>query len=124
MAEHCSISVRLEGLDYRYDSENFPEESPHVFIYTITIQNHGQRAIKLLGRKWVIRKDNGEKLVIEGQKIVGQEPHIEPGERFTYNSFHLLDQSATADGSYFGTNHKGQPIVVPIPSFVMKIPHE
>ncbi|MEM9158686.1 MAG: ApaG domain [Verrucomicrobiota bacterium] len=124
MPDHYRIDVRLEGLDYRYDAENAPTETPHVFVYTITIENRGEETIRLIGRKWVITKSDGDRIIVEGDKIVGEEPTLEPGRRFTYNSFHLLDQDATADGSYFGIDAEEQPIVIPIPSFVMQIPHD
>ena len=124
MSDQCRMDVRLKGLEYRYDSENAPQESPHVFVYTITIQNEGERTVKLLGRKWVITKTDGERIIVEGDKIVGEEPVLKKGEAFTYNSFHLLDQNATADGSYFAIDEEERPIVIPIPSFLMKIPGE
>ena len=38
----------------------------------------------------------GSQLVIEGDKIVGDTPRLEPGEEFSYNSYHVAGCDAIA----------------------------
>ena len=116
------LTVHLDDLRYQYGGPSVPPETPHVFIYFLTIANQSDRAVKLLGRKWIIEDDEGEKLVVEGDKIVGEEPELLPGERFSYNSFHIGSCNATAWGSFHGIDQNGDRIHCLIPRFEMRIP--
>ncbi len=116
------LTVRLDDLRYQYGGPNVPAETPHVFIYFITIENQSERSVKLLGRKWIINDDEGETLVVEGDKIVGEEPELVPGEHFSYNSFHIGSCNATARGSFHGQDQFGKKIHCLIPAFDLKIP--
>ncbi len=118
------LKVRLDNLEYHYGGPSAPEETPHVFIYYITIDNQSQRHVKLLGRKWIISSPNGEKLVVEGDKIVGAEPDLAPGESFSYNSFHLSATDASAIGSFHGIDEDGNLIHTRIPRFAMRVPDQ
>ena len=65
----------------------------------------------------------GEVTAVEGDGVVGQFPVIEPGDKFTYNSFHLLDTTlAVAEGSYLGIDAQGRRVLARIPKFEMAVP--
>ncbi len=115
------LTVHLDELRYQCGGPNIPPETPHVFIYFLTIENASDRAVKLLGRKWIIEDENHEKLVVEGDKIVGEEPELLPGERFSYNSFHIGSCNAVAWGSFHGLDQYGSRVHCLIPRFEMKI---
>jgi|TARA_B110000495_G_C23031844_1_gene614805 ApaG protein len=112
------LSVTLDKLKYHYGGPN----TPHVFVYYITIANRSDRRVKLLGRKWIISSKNGEKLVIEGDKIVGQEPDLAPGESFSYNSCHVSAADTSAMGSFHGFDENQNRVHTLIPRFAMRIP--
>lgn len=118
------LKVHLDSLVHHYDPENLPPERPHGFIYFITILNLSDRTVTFLGRKWIIRRPGGKMEVIEGDKIVGQTPTLEPGERWSYNSYHITDTSCKATGSFHGIDDAGNPVYVSIPEFEMVIPEE
>ena len=118
------LKVTLDNLEYHYGGGGGGKEKPHVFVYYITIDNQSKRRVKLLGRKWIISSPNGEKLVVEGDKIVGNEPDLAPGETFSYNSFHLSATDASAIGSFHGIDEDGNRIHTRIPRFVMCIPDQ
>jgi ApaG protein len=70
-----------------------------------------------------VTNNRGEVTAVEGDGVVGQFPTIAPGEKFTYNSFHLLDtESAVAEGSYLGMDARGRKVLARIPLFRMEIP--
>jgi ApaG protein len=124
-----STSQELQGLRVNVDKvlhhfdANFPPETPHAFVYFITISNVSQETVKLLGRKWILQHpDSGEVEVIEGDGIVGQTPSIPPGESFTYNSYHLTGDPVVASGAFHGVTTSGQRIFVRIPAFKMTPP--
>jgi ApaG protein len=116
------LSVTLDRLDYRPGGVHVPTETPHVFVYHLTIHNRSDRRVRLLGRKWIVESADGERLVVEGDKIVGHTPDLAPGEHFSYNSFHLTATHARASGSFHGVDEAGARIHVRIPPFEMRVP--
>jgi ApaG protein len=100
-----------------------PPEMPHCFAYFITIHNDTDAFITIRGRKWVVKNARGEMTVVEGEGVVGEQPCIEPGGEFSYNSYHLLDtERAEAVGSYFGVDGEGRKVRTKIPRFEMVVP--
>lgn len=100
-----------------------PVNRPHCFVYFISIHNGTDSPVTIHGRKWVVTNTRGEVTAVEGDGVVGQHPTIDPGEKFTYNSFHLLDtKTAIAEGSYIGVDANGQKVLTRIPKFKMTVP--
>ena len=100
-----------------------PPDRPHCFVYYITIHNDSDVKVTIKGRKWVVTNDRGEITALEGDGVVGQFPIIERGEKFSYNSFHLLNtRSAVAEGSYLGIDARGRKVLTRIPRFEMAVP--
>ena len=99
-----------------------PEERPHPFVYFISIVNDSVQTVSILGRKWVLNDDNGEIVVVEGQGVVGETPRLEPRQRFSYNSYHVIKSASQVTGSFFGKTADGAPIRVKIPVFTLKVP--
>lgn len=102
-----------------------PPDRPHCFIYYVTIHNDSERVVTIERRKWVIKDDANNVVVVEGDGVVGQTPTIIPGDEFTYNSFHLMaSRYAVAEGAYLGQDEEGNPVVVKIPKFEMRVPED
>ena len=120
--ELAGLEVTLDRLDYRPGGAQVPPDTPHVFVYHLTIHNRSDRRVVLLGRKWIVESADGSRLVVEGDKIVGHMPDLAPGERFSYNSFHLTATHARASGSFHGVDAAGTRIHVRIPLFEMRVP--
>lgn len=116
------LSARLDKLCYHHGGASLPADKPHAFVYFITIRNASDRAVTLLGRKWVVVQEDGRRLVIEGDKIVGETPRLAPGEEFSYNSYHVTGTAATAHGSFHGVDEAGRKIHVVLPPFELTIP--
>lgn len=116
------LEVVLDRLDYRAGGPHAPRETPHLFIYHLTIHNRSNRRVVMLGRKWVVVGRDGNRQIIEGDKIVGETPDLAPGESFSYNSFHLTAGDARAEGSFHGVDDTGARIHVRIPAFEMRVP--
>ncbi len=116
------LSVHLDQLVYQHKPEEFPADSPHAFIYFLTITNNSSSTITLLGRKWILEYKNGSIKVIEGEKIVGKTPTLAPGESFSYNSFHLTNQGLIAFGSFHGVDENQRKIFTRIPPMDLSLP--
>ena len=116
------LRVNLDQLVYQ-DGVLTPPDTPHCFAYYITILNEGQETVTVRGRKWVVTESNGEVIAVEGDGVVGEFPALEPGEHFSYNSYHMIRSSrAIAQGSYLGITANGEPVVAVIPSFELVVP--
>ncbi|MEQ1858558.1 MAG: ApaG domain [Chthoniobacteraceae bacterium] len=99
-----------------------PPERPHPFVYFITIHNDSYDAVTIRGRKWVVTDVNEERLVVEGDGVVGQFPRIEPGEHFSYNSYHTIGADSVAEGAFFGVTDGGERVFTRIPAFELTAP--
>jgi ApaG protein len=99
-----------------------PPDRPYPFVYFITIDNQSLETITIRGRKWVITDQLGQKIVVEGDGVVGEYPHLRPGERFSYNSYHVIGSDSVAEGAFIGISEQGTPFIVRIPRFEMRVP--
>ena len=92
------IDVQVET-DYM-ESQSQPDEQRFVFAYTVTIRNDGSAPARLMNRHWIITDANGKVQEVRGEGVVGEQPHLKPGETFRYTSGTVLD---TPVGSMQGT---------------------
>ena len=118
------LTASLDKLCYHHGGASLPSDKPHAFVYFITITNASDRTVTLLGRKWVVLHADGTRLVIEGDKIVGETPRLVPGEQFSYNSYHVTASDASARGSFHGVDEHGNRVHVMLAPFEMNIPRE
>jgi ApaG protein len=116
------LTACLDKLCYHHGGASLPTDKPHAFVYFVTIRNGSDRSVTLLGRKWVVMHSDGTRLVIEGDKIVGETPRLAPGEQFSYNSYHVTGCDAEAHGSFHGVDELGNRVHVILPPFEMNIP--
>ena len=78
-----------------------PEHDRFAFAYTITVQNNGEVAVKLLSRHWVITDGDGHVEEVRGEGVVGQKPLIAPGGSHKYTSGTVMTTKVgTMQGTY------------------------
>lgn len=65
---------------------------------------------------------SGQRMVVEGDGVVGEFPRLEPGEHFSYNSYHTIGSDSVAEGAYFGVTADGELVFTRIPRFEMRVP--
>ena len=99
-----------------------PEDRPHPFVYFITIRNESEQTVTIRGRKWVVTDDAGQRLVVEGDGVVGKFPRLEPGEDFSYNSYHTIGADSVAEGAFFGVTDDAARVFTRIPAFKLRVP--
>jgi len=116
------LTARLDKLCYHNGGLSLPADKPHAFVYFITLRNASDRTVRLLARKWVLEHEDGSRVVLEGDGIVGETPRLASGEAFTYNSYHVTGSSAVAHGAFHGVDDRGNKIHVILPPFAMKVP--
>ncbi len=101
-----------------------PADRPHPFVYFITITNDSAETVTIRGRKWVVTDAIGQRLVVEGDGVVGKFPRLEPGEHFSYNSYHTIGTDSVAEGAFFGVTEVGTRVFTRIPKFKMRVPRQ
>lgn len=103
--------------------QSVPEQERYAFAYTVTIRNSGLLPAKLLTRHWIITDGNGKTQEVRGDGVVGEQPHIEPGEQYRYTSGTVSDTPvATMQGSYQMVTDDGTRFEADIPVFTLSVP--
>ncbi|HEU4516794.1 MAG TPA: Co2+/Mg2+ efflux protein ApaG [Steroidobacteraceae bacterium] len=123
MAEATENLISV-AVDTRYlEDQSDPDEHRYVFAYTITIRNRGTVPAKLLGRHWVITDANGKVQEVRGEGVVGEQPHLMPGQGFRYTSGAVLETPVgSMQGSYRMLADNGVEFDAPIAAFTLAIP--
>ena len=94
---HIDVSVETVYVSDQSD----PEDNQYLFAYTVTIRNTGTVAAQLRTRHWIITDSNGKVEEVRGEGVVGEQPHMQPGEGFRYTSAALLQTPmGSMQGSY------------------------
>lgn len=118
-----ACDIRIQVATSYVDDQSEPDAGRYVFAYTITISNDGEKAAKLLSRHWVITDANGKVQEVSGDGVVGEQPYLEPGERFRYSSGAVLETPVGAmQGLYRMVAADGMSFDAPIAPFTLAVP--
>ncbi len=121
--EKNSYEIRIEVATSYVVDQSEPDVGRYVFAYTITIENLGNLPARLLSRHWVITDANGKVQEVTGDGVVGEQPHLNPGETFRYSSGAVLETPVGAmQGSYRMEADNGTNFDAPIPPFTLAVP--
>ena len=113
------VSVETSYLPEQSD----PGGERYVFSYTFTIQNEGAEPAKLLRRHWIITDANGKVQEVRGDGVVGEQPHLQPGQGFRDSSGAILETPVgTMQGSYQMVTDEGRNFDAPIAPFRLAMP--
>ncbi len=106
------------------DEQSDPQAERYVFAYTITIRNMGSVAAKLKARHWIITNADGKVQEVRGEGVVGEQPHLRPGEGFQYTSAAMIETPVgSMHGSYEMLADDGVTFDAPIPAFGLATPN-
>ena len=121
MIDSPRVCVQVQSV--YIETHSMPEEERYVFAYTVTIRNLGRSAVQLLGRYWVITNGHGRETEVQGEGVVGVQPHIEPGDEYQYTSGAVLETPlGTMQGHYDMVDVDGVPFAIDIPVFRLSVP--
>jgi ApaG protein len=99
-----------------------PRKRKWFFLYTITIVNEGTDTVQLLNRHWIIMDATGKIDEVHGPGVVGEQPVLEPGERFEYTSGCPLETSfGSMRGTYEMATEPGSRFLVEIAPFSLRV---
>ncbi len=104
--------------------QSIPEKNRYVFAYTITITNTGSIPAKLLRRHWVITDANNKVQEVHGDGVIGEQPHLQPGQSFQYTSGTMLETPVGCmEGTYDMIADDEIEFDATIPVFSLATPH-
>ena len=123
MSEQDTHRIEV-GVETSYiDDQSDPDADRYVFAYTITISNTGKTPAKLLKRHWLITDSNGKTQEVRGEGVVGEQPHLKPGEVFRYTSGTVIETPVgTMEGEYEMQADNGDSFMAPIDRFSLAMP--
>ncbi len=115
--------IRIQVATNYVDEQSEPDADRYVFAYTITIRNSGTIPATLMSRHWVITDANGKVQEVSGDGVVGEQPHLEPGEEFRYSSGAVLETPVGAmQGLYRMQADNGDSFDALIAPFTLAVP--
>jgi len=120
MKNNIKIEVQVT---YLADQSNVAQNQ-YAFAYNITITNNGEVGAQLRTRHWHIQDESGDVEDVIGEGVIGQQPHITPGESFQYSSGAVIKtQTGSMKGAYGMINDEGERFEAEIPEFVLSEPY-
>ncbi|MDF0604285.1 Co2+/Mg2+ efflux protein ApaG [Neisseriaceae bacterium TC5R-5] len=122
MAEKV-YSVMVVAEPHYIEEQSSIENDVYVFSYHIRITNTGTESAKLVSRHWLIIDANQQVQEVRGMGVVGEQPHLKPGEFFEYSSAtHLKTPYGSMKGSYQMLADDGERFEVDIPEMTLVAP--
>lgn len=107
------------------EEQSDPDNARFIWAYTVEIENHGERSVRLVARRWRITDATGRIQEVEGDGVVGEQPLLRPGECFSYTSgAPLPTPSGIMGGEYLMETDDGGAFDATIPTFSLDSPHD
>lgn len=104
-------------------AESEPEEGEYVFAYTVTVENLGSEPCQLMERHWFVFSEGVQVAEVMGPGVVGVQPHLAPGESYTYTSSTVIhNPCGEMRGTYTFETPAGRAFEVTIPRFDLIFP--
>ncbi|MHB1228696.1 MAG: Co2+/Mg2+ efflux protein ApaG [Halothiobacillus sp.] len=102
-----------------------PAQQRFAFGYDIRIVNHGARTVQLIERHWHIDRGNGCIHEVRGEGVVGEQPILNPGTVYRYQSGSVIETPAGHMwGDYGFIDAEGEAFRVAIPLFHLVAPRD
>lgn len=101
MPDPTRYNIQVDVKTTYISEQSEPDDDRFVYAYTITIRNVGDVPARLLNRHWIITDSNGKVQEVRGEGVVGEQPHLEPGQGFRYTSATMIETPVgSMQGSY------------------------
>lgn len=116
-------SIEVDAVTNYLESQSAPDADRYVFAYTVTIRNNGAIPARLVARHWIITDAHGKVQEVRGEGVVGEKPHLDPGESFRYTSAAMIETPVgTMRGEYQMVSDDGESFDAEIPQFTLAVP--
>ncbi|MCC9042540.1 Co2+/Mg2+ efflux protein ApaG [Myroides sp. M-43] len=113
-----TVNTEYEGSFFR------AKKVCYTFSYTITIENNTTNYVQVWSRFWEIYDALNSTKIVQGAGVVGEQPIIEPGAKYSYSSGCLLNSPLGAMKGYYEIMNLSDNkfFTVEIPSFKLSTP--
>ncbi len=117
--------VKISVETYYHPHYSSDMEGRNCFEYRIRIENLNPFRIQLLSRYWLIEDSNGERKIVEGPGVVGQQPILEQDQEHRYTSHCIFNSGIGRMSGYYIMNNlqNGNHFEVEVPAFTLFAPH-
>jgi len=123
MYSKTTKKINITVSPYYLEDQSEPEDQHYVWAYQITIDNQSKERVQLKNRYWKIVDSNGAEQEVRGEGVVGEQPILNPGEKFEYTSgTPLSTPSGFMGGHYEMETIKGNIFEAEIPQFSLDGP--
>ncbi len=117
---NANQQIKITVTPHYLQEQSEPENNQYIFAYTVHMENQGDTAAQLLTRHWIITDSEGKTEEVRGPGVVGEHPHLKPGESFEYTSGAILQTPVGAMmGSYQMRDENGDLFDAVIPAFTL-----
>ena len=123
--EAITHNIRVRVTPIYSQGQSSPEDGRYFWAYKVEIKNLGEETVQLKSRIWRITDANGRTEEVRGPGVVGEQPTLAAGERFSYTSgCPLPTSSGIMVGSYQMEGPDGAMFNIDIPAFSLDCPFE
>ena len=123
MSDTITRGIRVVVEAVYVEERSDPREAYFFFAYNVRISNEGDEAAQLVSREWVITDSDGNVERVEGPGVIGETPHLAPGESFEYRSYCPLRTSfGSMQGNYTMRTDGGEVFKAEIGAFTLAVP--
>jgi ApaG protein len=114
--------IRISAQPFYLAEQSQPRDQHFVFVYQIRIENEGEAAARLRWRHWYIHDPVAGDQEVEGEGVVGEQPVLEPGGVYEYESFCILNgPEGHMQGHFEFVRPDGSTFRAVIPRFLLRI---
>jgi ApaG protein len=104
-------------------ADSDPSEGTFVFSYEVNMENEGDHSAQLLFRHWLIHDSATGDSLVDGDGVIGEQPHLAPGQSHEYRSFCVLRSPVGyMEGYYTFARSDGHQFRVEVPRFHLSGP--
>ena len=115
--------ISVSAVTQYVENQSDPRNDKYLFAYTITIRNTGDAPAQLISRHWIITDGRGHEQQVRGEGVVGEQPHLRPGQSFEYTSAAMIETPVgSMRGSYQMRGDDGTEFDAPIAPFRLAVP--
>ena len=123
MYSKTTNKINITVKPYYLEDQSEPEDQHYVWAYRVTIDNQGNEKVQLVNRHWKIVDANGSLQEVRGKGVVGEQPILNPGEKFEYTSGTPLSTPSGFMGGHYEMETKtGKRFEAIIPQFSLDSP--
>lgn len=115
-----SDGIRVRVGAHYLPNQSSPDGNRFAYAYRVRIDNVGDSAAQLVTREWIIIDADNERQVVRGPGVVGEQPSLQPGEKFEYMSGSTLPTEwGTMEGSFQFIREDGEEFAASIGRFFL-----